>query len=176
MLMLLSGCGEPRRFGDVDGVPVTINASIDRAFFKNMENRQGRPSAGVGAGFSSGGHSSVGVGVGLSFSSTQVFLVGGDAVGQKNVFRKEMKWGQNSFTVPLTPGRTLHLTAVAEGGRRGWEALGPVTIPLTAADKAPAVEVVLDENGAKITASEQPAPESTPPESAPPAPTPAPAE
>jgi hypothetical protein len=143
----LSACGEPRRFGDAGGTPVTITAQVDRAFFSSMESRQGRPSAGAGVGFSSGGHTGVGVGVGLSFSSTQVYLLGGDAVGQGNVFRKELKWGDNSFTVPLTPGRVLHLTVQAEGGRRGWEAIGSVTVP--AAD--PAVAIVLDANGTKLT-------------------------
>ena len=150
--LLLSSCGEPRRYGDVGGIPVNITAEVDRAFFKNMENRQGRPSAGVGVGFSSGGATSSGVGVGLSFSSTQVYLVGGDAVGQSNVFRHELKWGNNTFTVPLNPGRVLHLTVVAEGGRRGWEAIGNITIP---AD-SPAIQMALSADGARITAANQP--------------------
>ncbi len=157
MISLLSSCGEPRRYGDVGGVDVTLTIEVDRAFFKNMENRQGRPSAGAGVGFSSGGASGVGVGVGLSFSSTQVYLVGGDAVGQSNVFRKELKWGSNTMVVPLTPGRVLHLTAIAEGGRRGWEALGTVTIPA----ESPAFQVVLTADGAKI-ASTTLAPTTTP--------------
>ena len=147
LLLILSACGEPRRFGDVGGVPVTVTAHIERAFVSGMENRQARPSVGAGAGFSSGGMSGLGVGVGLAFSSTQVFLVGGDNVGQANIFRQEMKWGDNTFSVPLMAGRTLHLSVQVEGGRRGWEALPPVIVPLS----EPTIAIVLDSNGAKLT-------------------------
>lgn len=152
-VLILAACGEPRRFGDAGGVPVTVSATIERPFFTSMQNRQGRPSAGAGVGMSSGGWSSVGVGVGFQFSSTQVYLLGGDAIGQGNVFRKEVKWGENTFTVPLTPGRTLHLTVQAEGGRRGWEAIGTFTVPA----QDPAITLVLDGNGAKITVTPTPA-------------------
>ena len=171
-LLLLSACGEPRRFGDVGGIPVTITAHIERAFVSGMENRQARPSVGAGAGFGSGGFSGVGVGVGLSFSSTQVYIVGGDNVGQANIFRQEMKWGDNTFSVPLIAGRTLHLSVQVEGGRRGWEALPPVIVPLS----DPAIAIVLDSNGAKLTVTPivpapAPAPttESAPAKPAPPA-------
>ena len=147
LLFIFSACGEPRRFGDVGGIPVTITAHIERAFVSGMENRQARPSVGAGAGFGSGGFSGVGVGVGLSFSSTQVYIVGGDNVGQANIFRQEIKWGDNTFTVPLAASRTLHLSVQVEGGRRGWEALPPVIIPLS----EPAIAIVLDSNGAKLT-------------------------
>lgn len=177
-VLLLSACGEPRRFGDTGGVPVTVTLKVERPFFSSMENRQGRPSAGAGVGFGSGGMTGVGVGVGFSFSSTQIYLLGGDSVGQGNVFRKEVKWGDNTFTVPLSTGRTLHLTVQAEGGRRGWEAIGTITVPA----QDPKVDIVLDGNGAKFTvtpatvpaapATTPPAPAATPP--APAAPTPAP--
>ncbi len=166
-LALLSACGEPRRFGDPGGVPVTITAQVDRAFFNTMENRQGRPSAGAGVGFGSGGTTGVGVGIGFSFSSTQVYLLGGDQVGQGNVFHKEVKWGDNTFSVPLTPGRTIHFTVQAEGGRRGWEALGPVVIP--ASD--PHVAIQLDSNGGKLTVT-PPAAATPPPATTTPVPTP----
>ena len=165
VLLLLSACGEPRRFGDAGGIPVTITAHIDRAFVSGMENRQARPSVGAGAGFGSSGFSGVGVGVGLSFSSTQVYIVGGDNVGQANIFRQEIKWGDNTFTVPLTASRTLHLSVQVEGGRRGWEALPPVIIP----PSDPAIAIMLDSNGAKLTVTPAvpapapaPATESTP--------------
>jgi hypothetical protein len=164
---LLSACGEPRRFGDTGGVPVTITAQVERPFFSSMENRQGRPSAGAGVGFGSGGMTGIGVGVGLSFSSTQVYLLGGDAVGQGNIFRKELKWGENTFTVPLTAGRTLHLTAQAEGGRRGWEAIGSITVPA----QDPKIAIMLDGNGAKLTVTPAVAPAPTAPAAPAPAPT-----
>lgn len=167
-VLLLSACGEPRRFGDAGGVPVTVTVKVERAFFSSMENRQGRPSAAAGVGFGSGGHSGVGVGIGFSFSSTQVYLLGGDSVGQGNIFRKEIKWGDNSFTVPLAAGRTLHLTIQAEGGRRGWEAIGPLTVPA----QDPTVAVLLDGNGAKVTVSPAPVPAPAPQPTAPPAPAP----
>lgn len=163
VVLVLSGCGEPRRFGDAGGVPVTVNAQVNRQFFSSMENRQGRPSAGAGVGFSSGGHSSMGVGIGFQFSSTQVYLLGGDAVGQANVFRQELKWGDNQFTVPLAAGRTIFLTVQAEGGRRGWEAIGQFVIPA----QDPRISVELDGNGAKVTVTPPLAPAPTP--AAPPA-------
>lgn len=171
-VLLLSACGEPRRFGDTSGVPVTVTLKVERPFFSSMENRQGRPSAGAGVGFGSGGMTGVGVGVGFSFSSTQVYLLGGDSVGQGNVFRKELKWGDNSFTVPLSAGRTLHLTIQAEGGRRGWEAIGTITVPA----QDPKIDIMLDGNGAKVTVTPAaPAAAPTPPPApAPATPTPAP--
>ena len=59
-----------------------------------------------------------------------------------------MKWGDNRFSVPLTPGRALHLTVTAEGGRRGWEAVGTVVVPQ---DAAPAVNIALGAEGGKVT-------------------------
>ncbi len=163
-VLLLTACGEPRRFGDSGGVPVTINAQVERPFFSSMENRQGRPSAGAGVGFGSGGATGIGVGIGFSFSSTQIYLLGGDAVGQGNIFRKEMKWGDNTFSVPLTAGRTLHLTVQAEGGRRGWESIGTVTVPA----QDPQIAIVLDTNGAKMTVTPAIAPAAPPAPVAPP--------
>ncbi len=157
LLLLLCGCAE-RRHGDPGGVPVTVNAKIERDFYSNMENRQGRPSAGVGVGYSSRGHTSTGVGFGLSFSSTQVYIVGGDAVGQSNVFRQEVKWGDNTFTVPLTPGRTIHLTTVAEGGRRGWEAIGTVVVPQT----DPHIDINIAASGVSLKTASKPSAPATP--------------
>ena len=164
-VLLLSACGEPRRFGDTGGVPVTVTLKVERPFFSSMENRQGRPSAGAGVGFGSGGMSGVGVGIGFSFSSTQVYLLGGDAVGQGNIFRKEVGWGDNTFIVPLTAGRTIHLTVQAEGGRRGWEAIGAITVPA----QDPKVDIVLDNNGAKFTVTPAALPAQSPPAQSPPA-------
>ena len=147
-LLLMAGCGEPRRFGDTDGTPTAFSVSLDRAFVNGFENRQGRPSVGAGVGFSSGGGSYSGAGVGFTFSTTQVYLLGGDNIGQGEVFRQELKWGENSFSVPLKPGRTLHLTVMAEGGRRGWEGVGSLVAPQ---DTAPAVHIELGAQGGKIT-------------------------
>lgn len=146
--LVLTGCGEPRRYGDTDGTPTAFTVSLDRAFVNGFENRQGRPSVGAGVGFSSGGGSYSGAGVGFTFSTTQVYLLGGDNLGQGEVFRQELKWGENSFSVPLKPGRTLHLTVTAEGGRRGWEGVGSLLVPQ---DAAPAVRIELGAQGGKIT-------------------------
>ena len=148
-LCLAVGCGTKRRYGDEGGTPVTMRVTLERAFVSDMKNRQGSVGVGVGAGISSGGGSSIGTGVGLSFSSTTVYLVGGDGPGQGQVFRKEIEWGESSFSVPLMPGRTLHLTVQVEGGRHGWEAIGAVEIPRS---PAPTVDVVLGASGPKLTA------------------------
>jgi hypothetical protein len=152
-LIALTSCGTPPRFGDEQGIPVQIQVELDRSVTKNMENRQARPSAGAGVGFSSGGATSTGVGVGLSFSSTTVYLVGGDNIGQGNVFRKELKWGANSFSVPLAAGRTIHLSVVVEGGRRGWEVVGSTVI----SGEKPYLSVVLNETQLSLSAAATPA-------------------
>jgi hypothetical protein len=159
----LSSCGSPPRFGDEQGIPIQLQVQLERGVTKNMENRQGRPSAGAGVGFSSGGGTSTGVGVGLSFSSTTVYLVGGDNVGQGNVFRKELKWGDNSFSVPLAVGRTIHLSVVVEGGRRGWEVIGSTVI---SAEK-PYLSVQLSETQLSVTAHASPVSSNAVPEANP---------
>lgn len=146
--LLLSSCGKPRRFGDEGGAPTAFTVRLDRAFVNGMKNRQARPSIGAGAAFGSGGHSSFGTGVGLTFSSTVVHLLGGDAPGSGNVFAKELEWGDNSFQVPLTPGRSLTLSVQAAGGREGWESVGTVTAPTEAGS---VIHLDLTENGGTAT-------------------------
>lgn len=133
LILVLAGCGTPRRFGDVDGKPILVQVHLQRAYVRSLSDRNVGIGAGVGVGVGSGGHSHTGVGIGLSFSSTQVYLLGGDATGQGNVFRKQISWGSNSFEVPLTPGRTLAFTVQVQGGYEGWEGIGTVTIPETGA-------------------------------------------
>jgi hypothetical protein len=157
--MAIGGCGEPRRYGDTGGAPVKFQVKLEKPFFDAMSNRQWRPSVGAGAGFSSGGHSGVGAGVGFTFSSTEVFLLGGEAVAQADVFRQELKWGDNAFTVPLTPGRTLTLTVQAEGGREGWESLGTITVP-NAPDAQ--VAITLAAGGGTVAVTPAPAPAAAP--------------
>ena len=147
-LLALDGCGEARRYGDEGGVPVTVQVHLERAFVNGMRNRQGQVGVGVGAGFSSGGGSAIGTGIGLSFSSTTVYLLGGDAVGEANVFRQELKWGDNTFSVPLKPGRTIQLAIQAQGGREGWEGVGSAVIP---DGPNPGVTIVAGEAGGKTT-------------------------
>lgn len=147
-LMALTACGKPRRYGDVGGEPTAVRVNLERAFVSGMQNRQARVGVGVGGSVSSGGHSSTGVGVGLSFSSTSVYLLGGEGAGEGQIFRREIKWGETVFVVPLTPGRTLHLTVQVQGGREGWEAIGSVVVP---ASSSPTVIIGLSEAGAKIS-------------------------
>jgi hypothetical protein len=127
--LVLSACGQPRRFGDDGGVPVTFNVRLERGFVSDMKNRQARPSVGAGVGVGSGGHSSFGTGVGVTFTSTIVYLLGGDVPGSGQVFRKELEWGANTFQVPLRPGRSLTLTVQVQGAREGWESIGQITAP-----------------------------------------------
>ncbi len=154
-VVLLAGCGPTRRYGDDQGIPVAFAVQLDRAFVRAMENRQWRPSVGAGASYGSDGHSSHGVGVGLSFSSTQVYLLGGEGPAESQVFRQELGWGDNAFTVPLAPGRVLHLTVMARGGREGWEAIGSITVP-KAID--PRVRITLDSRGGSIALMPLPEP------------------
>jgi len=156
LVALLAGCGgTARRFGDDGGVPVAVVIDLDRSFVNEMRNRQARPSVGAAVGVSSGGHGygsgvATGVGIGLSFSSTTVYLMGGEGPGQAQVFRQELKWGAQSFTVPLTPGRTLHLSVQAQGGREGWEVIGTVLVP---AGPEPRINLTLGSSGGIIAVS-----------------------
>ncbi|MBA3685217.1 MAG: hypothetical protein H0W72_08255 [Planctomycetes bacterium] len=128
---LLGACGKKRRYGDEGGTPVSFIITLDRAFVSGMRNRQGRLGVGAGVGLGSGGHSSVGGGVGMSFSATTVDIYGGEGPGEGQIFRHEIGWGETRFSVPLMPGRVLHITVQATGGREGWECVGSVTIPAT---------------------------------------------
>ena len=143
-------CSTPRRFGDPGGVPVSIVVDLDRAFVSSMTNRQWTPSIGGGVAVGSGGSQASGAGMGLTFSSTKVYVIGGDAAGQANVFRREVKWGTNAFTVPLTPGRTLVLGAQVQGGREGWESVGSVVIPTASGAQ---VHITMSANGGAVSAS-----------------------
>lgn len=148
-LILLSACGEPRRYGDVGGTPTTVRVSLDRAFVSGMHNRQARVGVGVGGSVSSGGHRSVGTGLGVSFSATSVYLLGGEGAGEAQLFRQTLSWGETTFTVPLTPGRSLHLTVQVQGGREGWESVGAVVIP---AGATPTVTLGLSDAGPRLSA------------------------
>ncbi len=144
----LAACGAKRRYGDEGGTPVAFVVTLDRAFVNGMRNRQGRVGIGAGAGFGSGGHSSGGVGLGMSFSATNVDVVGGDGPAQGQVFHRDLEWGENRFSVPLKPGRILHLTVQASGGREGWESVGEVAIPATGGT----VHLDLGEAGPRLSA------------------------
>ena len=144
---LLSACGGSRSMGDIGGVPVEIKVDLDRAFVSAMENRQGRLGASAGMTVGSGG-TRTGIGFGLSFSSTNVYIYGGNAPGQANVFRKKVKWGSNEFTIPMNPGRKVVFTAVVSGGRSGWESVGSYVVK---ADKN-AVLISLVESGTSVQA------------------------
>jgi hypothetical protein len=145
-----ASCGQPRRYGDEGGVPVAFQVAVDKAFFSSMRNHQvggvvgagGSWSPGYGAGFGTG------VGVGITFTTTSVYILGGEGVGQADVFRQEVKWGDNHFTVPLKPGHVINLSVHAEGGRQGWEVLGPITVP---AGADPRLSIALGADGPKVT-------------------------
>jgi len=127
--LFLCACGTPRRFGDTAGKPVDVHVTLSRDYVRGLSSRQVRTSVGAGASFGSGGSRSTGVGLGLSFSATTVTLAGGEGPAEGQIFRKTLEWGEQTFTVPLTPGRTLHLTVHASGGYDGWESIGSVVIP-----------------------------------------------
>ncbi len=147
------GCGQKRRYGDDGGVPTAFAVTVEKAFVADMQNRQGRVGVGGGVGFGSGGASS-GVGVGVSFSPTVVNLLGGEQSGGAQVFRQELSWGENTFAVPLTPGRELTLTVQVQGGREGWEGIGSVTIP---EQPGSVVTVRLLASGPSVSAAPAPA-------------------
>jgi hypothetical protein len=153
-LLPVAGCGSTRRYGDAGGVPVPFDVRLERSFVHDMQNRQWRPSVGAGAAFGSGGYSSYGTGVGLSFSSTEVYLLGGDGPAESQIFRREISWGDNSFSVPLAVGHVVHLTVMAQGGREGWESIGTITVP-NAID--PRVRIVLDRDSVSLSVTPAPA-------------------
>lgn len=128
-LLVLASCGGSRLVGDPEGVPITFRVELDRAFVRAMANRQGRVGLGAGVGIGSGGpRGGLGLGLGLSFTSTRVSLLGGGAAGRADLFRQRISWGDNAFTVPLRPDRTVVLTADVSGAREGWEEVGSFTV------------------------------------------------
>src|SRR5277367_4880872 len=104
-LTLLCGCGEPRRYGDPGSPPVTVAVHLERSFLKDLRNMQGHASFAVGAAAPPAGVPSVGSGVGFSFASTEVALLGGEGEGDDALFRRSISWGDNEFAIPLVPGR-----------------------------------------------------------------------
>lgn len=149
LVLACGGCGAKRAEGDAGGVPVSFRVTLERPFVSNM-GRGGSAGVGVGVGtgVSSSGASSMGVGVGLGFSSTTVYLLGGDETGHAGLFRRKLSWGDNDFTIPITPGRQVALTVQVEGGRKGWEGIGAVTVPVNVAK--PNVTITLNQTGALV--------------------------
>lgn len=169
---LLCGCGEPRRYGDPGAPPVAIAVHLERSFLKDMRNMQGQASLGVGAAAPPAGVPTVGSGVGLSFSSTEVDLLGGEGEGDDAVFRCSLSWGDNAFAIPLLPGRRLFLAVEAQGGRVGLISLGEVVVP---GGPQPRIALELVGGVARMVVSPPPGPGAGPPPPPPAAPVPAPA-
>lgn len=144
--LLCASCGESRSEGDADGIPVTFVIHTDQAFFSRMADHRATVSSGVGVGLGSGGMST-GLGLGIGFQGTSAYLLGGPHPGEAGSFRRALDWGETRFTVPLRSGRTVTLTAQAEGGRQGWETVGEFTVGAPAADE---VDLVLDADGAHL--------------------------
>lgn len=166
------GCGEARRCGDPGSPTVMLDVRLERAFLKGMRNMQGHASVVVGAAAPPGGVPSVGSGVGLSFASTEVALLGGEGEGDDSVFRLPIFWGDNTFAVPLLPGRRLSLAVVASGGREGLVSLGEVVVP---GAPQPHITLELLGSGARLVVSPLPPPptaDSGPPGIPPPPPPP----
>jgi len=127
--LLVSGCGESRRNGDPGGEPVSFRIHLERRYVRHMQNQQWTPSGAVAVGSGSNGGPYVSSGLSMSFSATSVYIYGGDKIATADVFVRELKWGDNAFTVPLAPHRQLFLTVKATGGREGYQLVGTVTIP-----------------------------------------------
>lgn len=144
LVLLCSACGGTRVYGDPEADPVAFQVELERAFVSDMHQR-GRARVGVGSSFGSGGYRGTGVGLGLHFSSTEVFLLGYDAASDALLFREELNWGTNTFAVPLLPQRELVLVADVRGSRQGSERIGRV-----AADQAQPISITLDERGSSL--------------------------
>jgi hypothetical protein len=162
-LILLSGCGDERRYGDAGAPPVAFTVHLERSFLNGMRNMQGHASASAGAVAPPMGVPSVGGGVGFSFASTEVALLGGEGEGDDVLFRRAIFWGDNAFTVPLLPGRRLFLAVEAEGGREGLTSLGELVVPGGASAR-----IVLELVGAGARMVVSPAPPAPAPGAQPP--------
>ncbi len=149
LAFIVSGCGEPRRHGDNDGQPVAFHVRVEPAFMSTMADRSAHPSVALGASSGRG----IGLAVGVTMADTDVYLLGDDRPGKEQVFRQRLLWGNNDFTIPLKPGRTLSLTIEATGARQGWESIGTLTIPDPLVGK---IGILLDEGGTNWTAEIRP--------------------
>lgn len=142
----IAGCGNTRAEGDPDGIPVTFVVHADRAFFSRMASQRTTVSSGIGVGVGTGGMGT-GLGLGIGFHGTSAYLLGGAHPGEAGSFRHALTWGETRFTVPLRSGRTIILTAQAEGGRQGWETVGEFTVGAPGADE---IDLKLDADGAHL--------------------------
>ncbi len=152
---LLSSCGEPRCEGDPGAPPVAVAVHLERSYLKDMRNMQGHASCGVDAAAPPAGVPTVGGGMGFSFASTEVALLGGEGEGDDAVFRHALSWGDNAFAIPLLPGRRLFLAIEAQGGRVGLISLGEVVVP---AGPQPRIALELRGAGARMVVSPLPPP------------------
>jgi hypothetical protein len=160
--VLLSACGDERRYGDAGARPVDFTVHLERQYIRNLADRHIGVGFGAGGSWSSNGSSGTGMGIGLTFAATTVTLYGGDGVAESQVFQQELKWGDNSFAVPLAPGRVIYLMVRAEGGHEGWESIGNVTVPSATAAN-PAIIINLAGSGRSIATNppSAPAPDAT---------------
>ncbi|KAH0533739.1 hypothetical protein FGG08_007578 [Glutinoglossum americanum] len=147
LLLLCAGCAEKRKEGDPDGIPVAFTVRTDRAFFSRMLDRSTTVSTGLGVGVGSGGMVGSGVGIGFGFHATVPWLLAGDHPAEASLFRRELDWGETTFSVPLRAGRKVVLTAQAQGGKEGWETVGEFTVAAQSADE---VVLTLDAAGSRI--------------------------
>jgi hypothetical protein len=176
--VLLAGCGEPRVrvVGEAGGVPVQLTVEISRTFVRDLKNRGpggGETQVYVEHGFYGpweppywyhgrywttppdpywdpfwgGGMVMTGP------APTTAWLLAGDGPGEARLFRAELDWGRNEFTMLARPGHAITFTVQSYGGREGWEVVGTY-----AATDKPGQRVRLDllEHAPRMEVSVQP--------------------
>ncbi len=122
--LMLGGC-TGRGQGDGGGEAVRMQVHLERAFTRHLHNHSWTFGASAGGAYGV----PMAAGVGVAFTTTTVSLIGGTEPGGAEIFLHDLSWGDQGFTVPLTPGRSLYLSVLVEGGHRGLVALGRIVVP-----------------------------------------------
>jgi hypothetical protein len=122
--LALAGCAE-RGQGNAGGEAVRMQVHLERAFTRHLQNHVWT----FGASASGAYGVPMASGVGLSITTTTVSHMGGKEPGGAEVFLHDLSWGDQGFTVPLDPGKSLYLSVLVEGGHRGLIVLGKITVP-----------------------------------------------
>lgn len=151
IVIACTGCAAKRQEGDTDGIPVSFTVRTQQVFFSRMLDRSATVTTGVGVGMGMGprrhGMVGTGVGVGFGYQGTTAWILGGEHPAEASLFRRELEWGETTFSIPLRPGRKVVLTAQAQGGKEGWETVGEFSVAAQTADE---VVLTLDAAGSRI--------------------------
>jgi hypothetical protein len=119
LVMLVCGCGQTSRqfiSRSADSTPVKFDVTLEKPFVSSISS--------IG-----GGQAAMILLVG-PFTNNAVLLVAKTNLptGETIAFRQRLKWGENSFEVPLRKNTKYQLVAVVQGTRSGIKEVGTIDV------------------------------------------------